>query len=100
MNRRRKDRSPRFPYLDPALDVDRRVSDLLGRMTLEEKVGQMGMKAKFRDLLVNGRVSAAALRRHYGRMSPGCIDDPRLKEIIDEIELRAEVEIAKLTRDV
>ena len=27
------------------------------------------------------------------------IDDPRLKEIIDEIELRAEVEIAKLTRD-
>lgn len=26
------------------------------------------------------------------------IDDPRLNEIIDEIELRAEVEIAKLTR--
>jgi hypothetical protein len=28
------------------------------------------------------------------------IDDPRLREIIDEIELRAEVEIAKLTRDL
>lgn len=27
------------------------------------------------------------------------VDDPRLREIIDEIELRAEVEIAKLTRD-
>jgi len=27
------------------------------------------------------------------------IDDPKLREIIDEIELRAEVEIAKLTRD-
>ena len=26
-------------------------------------------------------------------------DDPRLREIIDEIELRAEVEIAKLTRE-
>jgi len=26
-------------------------------------------------------------------------DDPKLNEIIDEIELRAEVEIAKLTRD-
>jgi len=79
MNRRRKDRSPRFPYLDPALDVDRRVSDLLGRMTLEEKVGQMGMKAKFRDLLVKGKVSVAAMRRLYGRVSPGCIDDPRLE---------------------
>ncbi len=27
-------------------------------------------------------------------------DDPKLNEIIDEIELRAEVEIAKLTRDL
>ena len=27
-------------------------------------------------------------------------DDPRLRQIIDEIELRAEVEIAKLTREV
>jgi hypothetical protein len=27
-------------------------------------------------------------------------DDPQLNQIIDEIELRAEVEIAKLTRDV
>jgi beta-glucosidase len=29
------------PYLDPSLTVDERVSDLLGRMTLPEKVGQM-----------------------------------------------------------
>ena len=27
-------------------------------------------------------------------------DDPKLNEIIDEVELRAQVEIAKLTRDV
>lgn len=27
-------------------------------------------------------------------------DDPKLNEIIDEIELRAEVEVAKLTRDL
>ncbi|HLL67370.1 MAG TPA: glycoside hydrolase family 3 N-terminal domain-containing protein [Micromonosporaceae bacterium] len=30
-----------LPYLDSRLPVDRRVADLLGRMTLEEKIGQM-----------------------------------------------------------
>ena len=29
------------PYLDPKLPVEQRVRDLLGRMTIEEKVGQM-----------------------------------------------------------
>lgn len=31
------------PYLDPARPVEERVRDLLGRMTLEEKVGQINM---------------------------------------------------------
>lgn len=31
----------RPPYLDPTLPIERRVDDLLARMTLEEKVGQM-----------------------------------------------------------
>ncbi len=31
----------RAPYLDPTLPVERRIDDLLSRMTLEEKVGQM-----------------------------------------------------------
>lgn len=31
----------RLPYCDPTLPIDLRVSDLLGRMTLEEKVGQL-----------------------------------------------------------
>ncbi|MGN9806386.1 glycoside hydrolase family 3 N-terminal domain-containing protein [Micromonospora sp. L32] len=30
-----------LPYLDRRLPVDRRVADLLGRMTVEEKIGQM-----------------------------------------------------------
>ena len=30
-----------LPYLDASLPVDQRVADLLGRMTLEQKVGQM-----------------------------------------------------------
>ncbi|MDR2723492.1 MAG: glycoside hydrolase family 3 C-terminal domain-containing protein, partial [Cellulomonadaceae bacterium] len=33
--------SPAYPYLDPSLPVADRVADLLGRMTVEEKVGQM-----------------------------------------------------------
>lgn len=32
---------PSLPYLDPTLPVKERVEDLLGRMTLAEKVGQM-----------------------------------------------------------
>lgn len=31
------------PYLDPSRPIEERVRDLLGRMTLEEKVGQMNM---------------------------------------------------------
>lgn len=32
-----------FPYLNPSITVEERVADLLGRMTLEEKVGQLMM---------------------------------------------------------
>src|ERR1017187_3219810 len=30
-----------FPFLDTSLSFDQRVNDLVGRMTLEEKIGQM-----------------------------------------------------------
>jgi beta-glucosidase len=33
--------APRLPYLDPALPLEQRVDDLVSRLTLEEKVGQM-----------------------------------------------------------
>jgi hypothetical protein len=37
---------------------------------------------------------------HILRAKRGTVEDPRLVSIIDEIELRAEVEIAKLTRKI
>lgn len=48
------------PYLDPALSVDERVADLLGRMTLPEKVGQMLQLDAREDL------DEAVLGRHAG----------------------------------
>ena len=36
------------PYLDPNLPVDARVDDLLSRMTLEEKVGQMNIPCAYK----------------------------------------------------
>jgi len=33
--------NPEFPYKNPRLSVEQRVEDLLGRMTLDEKVEQL-----------------------------------------------------------
>src|SRR6185295_1926109 len=31
----------KFPFLNPGLSIEERVNDLVGRMTLDEKIGQM-----------------------------------------------------------
>ncbi len=48
------------PYQDPALPVDERIADLLGRMTLPEKVGQMMQLDAREDL------DEIVLERHAG----------------------------------
>ena len=45
------------PYLDASLGVEARVADLLGRMTLEEKLGQMA-------LIEKGSIDPAGVERH------------------------------------
>jgi len=44
-------RSGYLPYLNPALPVDQRVEDLLSRMTLSEKIGQLNMPCVYFDEL-------------------------------------------------
>jgi len=65
-------------YKDPKADVDARVSDLLERMTLEEKVRQTGM-VRSAEIMKSGSVSVRALRERVGRLGAGCLDSPRIE---------------------
>src|SRR5882724_11616805 len=39
------------PYRDQSLPIEQRIEDLLGRMTLEEKIGQMNMPCVYEEAL-------------------------------------------------
>lgn len=41
-------------YLDPACPIDKRVDDLLGRMTLAEKIGQLNMPCAYKKISILG----------------------------------------------
>ena len=51
-----------LPYKNPNLPTEERITDLLGRMTLEEKVGQMmqldARSGDLDDLIVNKHVGS------------------------------------------
>jgi beta-glucosidase len=63
----------RPPYLDSSLPIDARVEDLLSRMTLEEKVGQMNMPCVYEDRLGEGVAAKAEACRRFaaGTYEPG-----------------------------
>ncbi len=58
------------PYRDPTLSVDERVADLLGRMTLPEKVGQMLQLDARGDLkeIVTGKLAGSILHTSPARL--------------------------------
>ncbi|PIE99760.1 MAG: glycosyl hydrolase [Maribacter sp.] len=66
-----------LPYKDSTLDVRLRVKDLLGRMTLEEKISQMNMlslsKLEFDN---NENVTAESLQSLFQGQSIGCLESP------------------------
>jgi beta-glucosidase len=59
-----------YPYRDPGLSVERRIDDLLGRMTLAEKIGQMLQLDARQDLKesVGTRLAGSILHASPERM--------------------------------
>lgn len=47
--------SPKYPYQDANLTIDQRVEDLLSRMTVEEKVGQLVCLMGWESYQINGK---------------------------------------------
>ena len=71
-------RAQQLPYRDPRLPIERRVSDLLSRMRLDEKVAQMlclwGEKKLITD--TSGRFNSASAPRWF-RVGIGRIERPQ-----------------------
>jgi beta-glucosidase len=81
---------PTHPYLDPGLGVEERVADLLGRMTLPEKVGQM------LQLDARGDLEDAVLARMAGSILHASPE--RMREAMDLVG-RTRLRIPLLTAD-
>ena len=76
------------PFEDPRLDVAARVEDLLGRLSLEEKVGLMfqtvieagadGTVVETAGAISKSPTSAVVLEKHLTHFNVHALDDPRM----------------------
>ena len=79
----------RFSYKNPTLPVETRVADLLSRMTLEEKVGQLlcplvgrCMKSKGNDVLPSDKFKQFIKDRNAGMLWATYRADPWTKKTL------------------
>jgi beta-glucosidase len=64
-------------YKNPKIAVEKRVKDLLSRMTLEEKIAQLSMKSLGKlKMDKDGNVTDSSLVVVFGGLSTGCIESP------------------------
>lgn len=79
----------RQPYQDPNRSIEERVQDLLGRMTLEEKVSQMRQVGLQGLEVEGGQVTPESLEATFGGMSVGTIESP-LGYPVEEVALKVQ----------
>ena len=78
-----------MPFQNPELHVEERISDLLSRMTLEEKISQMSMLSlsKLRTGK-DGEVTAESIESLFQGQSTGCLESPFIG--VEEIAIYSE----------
>lgn len=93
-------REKAHPYTDAKLPLEQRVDDLLSRMTIEEKVGQLSMLSLNQlELDEQGEVKESSLERLFQGKSIGCLESPFLEhETIAKYSEAADIYLRKNTR--
>ena len=72
----------RLPYQDPKLPVEQRVTDLLKRMTLEEKIAQLEGSWQNRDNVKDPQALFVDEKGNFLPAHPGATSNPRALRIV------------------